>query len=129
MSPTAKTKPFVNRQRVDVPESLAPLTGYVIVPIVITPKEFHEFWSLVRAQDNEEDDSRHEILKTYETRLPLIREASLLLDGQLLTLPKSADDLVDQAIAPFIVGATQECVRRATRIPSLPGPSKNTGAA
>lgn len=128
MSPTAK-KPFQNRQRVDVPESLAPLTGYVIVPIILTPKEFHEFWSLVRAQDGNEDDKRHEILKTYETRLPLIREASLLLDEQIVVLAKSADDLVDQAIAPFVVGATQECVRRATRIPSWPDPSKNTGAA
>jgi len=117
MDQTVDTKPFQNRQRVDVPESLAPLTGYVIVPVILTPKEFHEFWQLVRAQDDANADGRHEILKTYETRLPLIREASLLLDGQIVTLPKSADDLVDQAIAPFVVGATQECVRRATRIP------------
>jgi len=123
VTPPAKT--FNNAKRIDVPEEYKPLNGYVIVPVILSPLQFHEFWSKVRAQDKEPEDGHHSILATYETRVPLVREAHLFIEESPIPLPANGMDLADQAIAPFIVAATQECVNRATRIPTLPVPSKN----
>ncbi len=119
------TKIFTNSRRIDIPEELKPLTGYVIVPIILTPKEFHQFWSKVKAQDDAAEDGRHNILRTYETRVPLVCEAHLFINDEPVQMTPEGIDLADQAIAGFVVAATQDCVARATRIPTLPNPSPN----
>lgn len=117
------TQSFNNTRRIDIPKDMAPLNGYVVVPIILTPKEFHEFWEKVKEQEKVKD-GRHSILPTYESRVPLVRQDYICLGTQTVPLTEKGDDLADQAIAPFIVAATQDCVNRATRIPTLPDPSK-----
>lgn len=117
------TPVFKNEKNVPVPEELYPLEGSVTVPIILTPKQFDAFWQ--RIQEEDEGSSHHAVLDTYKTRLPLILQADLKIAGQSVDLPDDPMELLDQAIAPFVVSATQECVNRATRLPILPKPSKN----
>ncbi|MBK8989259.1 MAG: hypothetical protein IPM39_24880 [Chloroflexi bacterium] len=118
------TQPTIeNTKRIDVPKDMAPLIGHVFVPVILTPKQFHEFWEIVKRQETLKDD-RHAIMQAYESRRVLVRQSHLYIGTEAVTLTPSGDDLADQAIAPFIVAATQDCVNRATRIPTLPDPSK-----
>lgn len=119
------TKIFTNARRIDIPEELKPLTGYVIVPIILTPKEFHQFWSKVKEQDDVDIFGHHNIIRTYESRVPLVREAHLFINDEPVQMTPKGVDLADQAIAGFVVAATQDCITRATRIPTLPNPSPN----
>lgn len=127
--------PFVNEQIIGVPGELYPLTGHIVVPIVVTPEQFNQFWK--RYQEDEALEKKrarsaftnHAVLSTYWTRLPLVLSSNLAVDGQPVGLPDEPTELIDQAIAPFVVAATQECVQRATRLPLLGSASKKgTGA-
>jgi hypothetical protein len=121
------TKPFINEKVVEVPEELYPLEGSVTVPVILTPAQFDKFWQALNAEP--EEDKQHSLLSTYKTRLCLVKQSQLKIDGQPFELTADPMELPDQAAAAFLVAATQECVNRASRLPTLPKPSKNGTAA
>ncbi|MBE2222110.1 MAG: hypothetical protein IAF02_11245 [Anaerolineae bacterium] len=117
------TKVFQNKKIIYVPEDLFPLSGSITVPVVLTPTQFDAYWKLVQANDDK--NKLHGVLDVYATRLPLITENNLRFMDTPIKLPENPLELVDQAIAPFVVAATQNCIDRATRLPTLPKLSAN----
>lgn len=117
---------FVNKKQVPVPEELYPLIGWVTVPVILTPEKFDEFWTQVKLSEDAEDD-KHAVLSTYASRLCLVINSELFVDGieEQCKLEQDPMQLMDQAIAPFVVAATQHCINRASRLPLLPKLLKN----
>ena len=114
---------FKNEKTIDVPIDLFPLEGSITVPVVLSPEQFHKFWQAVNQED--EKSPYHGVIETYKSRIPLIVRSNLKFAGQPVEITDDPMALPDQAIAPFVISATQDCVTRATRLPILPKPSMN----
>jgi hypothetical protein len=120
----------INHIKIDVPETLAPLTGYVVVYDILPHDKFHEFWTLNVAQQEEAKNEesplhgRHPNINTYATRVPLIVEHHIYLGDEKIELPQDPDKLRYTTIAPFVVAATQKSYLKAVSIPNLSAPSK-----
>lgn len=117
-----------NLERVPVPKSMAPLTGYVDVPIVVSPGAFDEFWTthleqmkLIR-KEHPSVVNLHSTLRTYITRRPLVAHCALESNGKRVTLPPDPMKLVDLGAAAFVVAATQKPMLRVTNLPNLDAP-------
>lgn len=133
---------FINRERVDVPEELAPLTGYVDVYKIVPADAYQDYWAeyqkMQKRLKNKKSDFRnwHNMFQVFNARMNFVIEAHFYLPDdeakggrQEIALPdymKRPRDLPFPSIASFVFHATQEAFAKANFFPRLRKPSTTT---